>query len=309
MITKPIPAATNPSQTARAEIVLPSAIAKKLQSNLSELNVLPAIAMQAVKMSKDPECSMGEFSSLIERDVKLATDILRMANSVVFSGGSPVHSLHQAVVRLGFRHCKNLILSSSVSGLMKKLSLEEAWIRELLWRHSFLTGMLAVHLNRVLNTGFFGEEFTAGLIHDFGRTLFAFSLPGEFAAIDPLHFDEGDSILDYEKSKVEIDHCELGAWFARQNQLPETLYDVILYHHQPQLAGETRRLVALIAVADQIANALQRSETPDSFVPDSIPFLDVLESSGVTQARLKFDKKYKEIINNALQDASEMTRG
>ncbi|MEZ6096435.1 MAG: HDOD domain-containing protein [Pirellulaceae bacterium] len=290
------------------EIVLPPTLAKSVEKNLAQLNVLPAIAMEALKMSKDPECSMGEFSRLVERDVKLATDILRMANSVVFSGGTSVQSLHQAVVRLGFRHCKNLILSSSVSGLMKKLSLEESWVRELLWRHSFLTGMLSVHLNRVFNAGFFGEEFTAGLVHDFGRTLFAFCLPKDFAKIDPLEFNESIETLAYEQEVAGIDHAQLGAWFAKNNQLPESIYEVIRYHHQPELATQSRRLVAIVAIGDQIANSLQRSDDASSFDPETIPFFDVLESTGISQPQKKFIENYESIINHAVQDASEMTR-
>ncbi len=287
-------------------IVLPPSLAPVFEKNIGKLNVLPAIAMDALKMSKDPNCSMSEFSKLIERDIKLATDILRMANCVVYSNGSPIQSLHQAVVRLGFRQCKNLILSSSVSGLMKKISLQESWVRELLWRHSFLTGMLSLHLNRIFNAGFFGEEFTAGLVHDFGRTIFAFCLPNEFGRIDPLQFNESEQTLEHEQNEIGIDHCQVGTWFAMNNQLPEPIADVIRYHHTPNHATNSSRLVALVAIADQIANALQRSDNLAQFDPDSIPYLDTLEATGVSRVKQHFVENYTSVINYALQDAAAM---
>ncbi len=57
----------------------------------------------------------------------LASDILSIANSVLYSGGRPIANLLQAAQRLGFRKCKNLILTSSMNSLMKKLSFDEAW--------------------------------------------------------------------------------------------------------------------------------------------------------------------------------------
>ncbi len=270
--------------------------------------MMPAVAMQAMQLAKDPDCEIKQFASIIERDVKLTTDILRMANSILFSGGTPVHSLHQAVIRLGFRQCKNLILSSSVSSLMSRMKTGEAWVRELLWRHSFLTGLLGVHLNRVFRSGFGGEEFTAGLIHDFGRTLLAFCLPAEFAAADSLDFVEDETILAHESEVLGINHAELGAWFAQQNQLPMALQEVMMFHHQPHLANENRLLVTVISLADQIANQLQRQSAGQELAIDELRGFDLLEDMGIRLSQRRLEEHLPEIIKQTLEDATHLTK-
>lgn len=302
-------ASTGPASPPRRDddaIVLPEDIVNRLTNNMDQLNVLPALAARALEMSRDPECSMSEFSALVERDVKMATDILRMANSVVFSGGQVVASLHNAVVRLGFRHCRNLILSSSVSSLMKRMAVEEGWVRDILWRHSFLTGLIAVNINRQLNLEFFGEEFTAGLVHDFGRTLLVFCRPRDFAAFDPLDFDESATTPEQEQEKAGVSHTEVGAWFARSAQLPPQLFEAIRYHHTPEKAPNHQRLVALITLSDEIANFLQRSESDQPVELDSLRGLPVLEASGVGRARLTLERTLPLIVQQSLADASTM---
>ena len=159
-----------------------------------KIQMLPAVALQALDIAKDPDCSISDFVAVIERDSKLATDILGMSNSPLFAtGSSAILSLQKSVVRLGFRQCRNLILSASLTSMMRNLSLEEEWISDVLARHAFLTGITAMHVNRIIGTGFQGEEFAAGLIHDFGRILLAVCMPNQFSKADPLDFDESSA--------------------------------------------------------------------------------------------------------------------
>ncbi len=281
-------------------------IETRIRKSVGELKMLPATAMQALDIAKNPDCSIGEFSAVIERDVKLAADILSMANSVMYSSGTPIVSLHQSVSRLGFRQCKNLILTSSMTALMKKMSFDEESIRENLWKHGFVAAMLGLHLNRILGAGFQGEEFTAGLIHDFGRTLLAVSLPEKFAEIDPMSFDESGATLQHERSVVGTDHCEVGGWFAAENKLPEPLVEVVMYHHEPTKAQQHGRLVALAAAADHMANYLQRHEGVVGYDPNSNEAIGILEKIGVRDASAKFAKSYSAVMESGARDAAEL---
>src|SRR5579871_1883711 len=94
---------------------LPEAVMERLRLRSNNLRMLPAIATQALEVAKDPNCSITEFAAVVERDATLAADILRLSNSILFAASKNVLNLHQAVVRIGFRQCKNLILASSFS--------------------------------------------------------------------------------------------------------------------------------------------------------------------------------------------------
>ena len=76
--------------------------------------MLPDIAVKALAMARDPNCSIKEFASVVERDPKLATEILRITNSAFYGARNPIMNLKQAVTRLGFAHCRNVILAASL---------------------------------------------------------------------------------------------------------------------------------------------------------------------------------------------------
>lgn len=268
--------------------------------------MMPAIATQAMEISNDPECSISEFSTVVERDSVLATDILALANSAMYSPKVPVVSLTQAVFSIGFQQCRNMIMASSMSALMNDMDLEAEWARESLCRHGYTTGILAVKINRALNLGMLGEEFTAGLIHDFGRMLFVLCFPEDFQKVDSLAFEEEmPSLIHTEEAVLEVNHCELGAWLLQSNGLPELLVDVVRFHHQPECAN-AKRVTYLTAVCDHMANHLQRHRCAQPYDISSNPFIQGLEETGVRNAASKIDNISQAIMEQALVEVDQL---
>lgn len=290
--------------------VSPPAISAKLESEarnrLKHLSVLPAVALQALEVAQDPSCTLHDFTAMVERDVRLAADLLSTANSVMFSNGKPVSTLQQAVVRLGVRRCRNLLLTASMSALSQKLPLQQEWVRECLTRHGFLTAILALHINRISELGFQGEEFAAGLVHDLGRSLLSVVFPSDFDAIDSLHFDESTGVLMSEQQACGTDHCEFGSWFAMQHRFPEDLVHVIRYHHEPMRSDRHRKLVALIAVCDHMANYLQRFEYAEGYVVAGNSAVPVLDACLTQKTLHRVTDSAMDLMKMSMKDAMEM---
>jgi HD-like signal output (HDOD) protein len=297
-----------PTAVASDVIQVPAELRLHLQRKSGGVNMLPAVAMQALELAKDPECSITEFARVVERDVKLATDILSLANSSLYAGSAPLSSLHQSIVRLGLRQCKNLIYCSSVTALMNKMTAEDAAARERMWKHSFHTALLALHFNHSLNLGYQGEEFTAGLMHDFGRTLLAVCLPDRSAELDRLDFDSSPMLLERELMLTGTTHCELGAWFAAENRLPEPLIDAVRYHHQPAWSRKHLKLVALTAVCDHMANHIFTQGKADGYDPAENEALGQLELGGVRDAVQRFTAVHAVLMRAAHYDAEQMMK-
>jgi HD-like signal output (HDOD) protein len=285
---------------------IPKDLIQRLERKVHNLQMLPAVAAEALKMAQDPDCPIGKFASLIERDLKLATFILKVANGTLFSTGGTVASLHQAVARVGLRNCRGLILSSSFDSLATKLTNELRFIRELLARHGFLSAIFAMRLNHRLNLGFRGEEFTSALLHDLGRTLFAVAVPEQFRMIDPLSFDEPEDIESRETAAIGCPHTEFGAWFAATNDLPEPLISAIRYHHAPQEAGENRKLAALTAAADHLANHVQAHDQPTPYDPRTNLGVALLESTDAPGSVKRFSACYVGLLDEGPQLADSL---
>src|SRR5262249_16004239 len=108
--------------------------------------------------------------------------------------------------------------------------------------------------------GFTGQEFACGLCHDIGRLLVAVGAPAYFDLADPMDFIENDGLLVHEQEILGTDHSRLGAWFSRINELPEALNQAIRFPHSLGEAAEGGQLAGLVAVADHMANHIQRHE-------------------------------------------------
>ena len=289
-----------------ANLKPPAELVHALKKRVGQLQMLPAVAQEALKLVKDPDCSISQFTAVIKRDVKLTADILKIANSALYCPVTPIVDLNRCVLRVGFRECQYLILAGSIASLMNRVTMSQEWVREALWRHSFTTGLLATRINRMFHLGFQGEEFTAGLLHDFGRILFAMIVPDSFSKFDPLDFDESPELLEREFEATGTDHCRLGAWFTHGNQMPLSISAVILNHHQPELAEEYQRLTALISVADQLANDWQRlgDRMMEDFTPPSA--LSLLVTNESDEFAAAFAEAAPQLLADAQRDAEAM---
>jgi HD-like signal output (HDOD) protein len=280
--------------------------ASALKTSINRLGTLPTLpeaATKAMAVANDRNSRLADFSAIVERDPTLATGILKLANSALFRIGGELANLHQAVIRLGLRQCKNLIVSVGVRSLFNKVpaAMQQC---NILWEHSLTVACLSRSLNKTLETGYQGEEFSCGLAHDIGRILFAIAAPDFFGNATILDFDEDRDILLREQSVLGVDHCSLGAWYAQRNQLPSALVSVIQHHHLPAKATAHQNLVGLVAMAEHMANYYQRTETTIDY--------PLWENPGWAFLSLNYDDGTKEKIMRLaailIEDAVRETR-
>lgn len=287
---------------------IPEDLIQRLTKKVGNLQMLPAVAAQALEIANDPDCDFMKLANVIQKDLKLTTFILRMANSTLFAPPAPVASLHHAVSSMGLKRCREFIITTGLDSVSRKVSPELQTRRETLWRHGFLTAIFAVKINHVLALRFMGEEYTAGLMHDFGRTLLAVATPEQFLMIDPLDFNEPADIEEQERSRIGTAHTEFGAWYAQLNELPAALVAAIRYHHAPSQAGPHLKLAALIAAADHVANYVQRPGETEPYNPMTNGALVVLQQNGVPNATGKFSDAVDTFVKEAPALADELMR-
>ena len=226
-----------------------------------EFTMILATAMEAMQVGRNPTCSLKEYARTIARDQRLTTEILCMANSWLYSTGAPVMHLVDAINRLGLAKCQQLILATCATGLMKKLPFQHAQIRQQLRQHGYLTAAVCMHLNQELRLRFNGEEFTAGLLHDLGRSLIAATVPELYLQVNSEIGTDTGRTLEVERAMLGTDHCEVGRAFAIRNTLPPQLVAAIQYHHTPQAAGEHSTIATVVAEASKHATRLDREHS------------------------------------------------
>lgn len=90
--------------------------------------------------------------------------------------------------------------------------------------------------------------------------------------------------------------------------MPPVLIEVIRHHHNPDHAAGDRRLVALVAAADDIANHLQRFETPENYDASTSKGLILPERLGVTNAATLISADAMGILKDADTVAGNMAK-
>ena len=280
-----------------------------LLGDLCKLPLLPATAQQAMALANDDGSNVLEFSRLIERDVTLASTLLKLANSPMFSWGRSIESLGQAVVRLGLRECQNLMVAVSMGNLFQKSDPMTKGYCAVLWKHCFLTGCLCRRLNQGLHFDYQGEEFAAGLLHDLGRILIAVTMREQFPHVDPMDFVEDGQILQREHDQIDTDHCQLGRRYAEQNRLPASAIAAIRFHHQPTESKDHRGILGLVTLADHMANHLQRGENAEAYDVTTSPGYPLVANAWPAEKAAEFKRIVPGLLKEIAQTAAEQASG
>jgi HD-like signal output (HDOD) protein len=167
---------------------------------------------------------------------------------------------------------------------------------------------LAAAMTRTIRRDYGGAEFTAGLLHDIGRVIACVKAPGDFAHADPMDYKEDDQILQRERQYLGIDHCAIGYHFATKNNLPEGIVRVILNHHRPHDEQFQQELVALIGVADRLANFAQRSHKIKGYNLSACPFFPFLVQYWPKEQQLALRRAIPVIVVQAIRETRQMLK-
>lgn len=232
-----------------------SPIWKGYLCRLEDLPMFPSWAAEALEVANRPDCSLRDLARVIQRDLLLSAGILKLANSSLYCVGREVTSIEQAVIRLGLVRCRHAIVAVGMRSLWRETArqLSPRWA-QFLWHHALFVAAIASRLARCLHLPFQGEELVAGLAHDLGRLVLALQNCPAPLAQQSHAFLESPDVLAQEREHLGADHTQIGTWFLQINRLPAFLADVAEFHHHPERAGQRRDLVALIAVAEDLAN-------------------------------------------------------
>ncbi|OPZ59931.1 MAG: hypothetical protein BWY87_00749 [Deltaproteobacteria bacterium ADurb.Bin510] len=232
------------------------AITKRMQS----LPTLPQVVKQFTAMVENPDVTAHEVGRLISSDQVLAGKVLRLANSPFYGFPWRISSVSHAIILLGFDVIKGVVLSASVFDIMEQAMLG-------LWEHSLASAVVAGTLCRELGLPDAEEVSTAALLHDIGKVLVKVSLPDDYEQVAALVSERQCSFREAELEVLGVDHGDIGAWLAKEWNLPEKLAIPINYHHNIEAAHTLRERIAVVQVADAIARAFGEGYAGDPHVP------------------------------------------
>ncbi|MBP7619061.1 MAG: HDOD domain-containing protein [Geothrix sp.] len=260
--------------------------------NLGELPPLPQVATRVIRITADSDTSTDQLQNLIRTDQALASQILKVANSAMFGRMREVTTLTQAILTLGFSTTRSVVLASSVKNLFTRgpVGLQE----RILWEHALVAALTGSAFSKAMRFPIAEEVFLAGLMHDIGKSVMVLKFPESYSALLRRLQEEGGDGLGMELDTFGFDHAMVGEALLASWNLAEGLEAVARWHHDPlQAAMEHQRLVALVALGNQMASDLQVGiGMPDALAGATWEAMDILHLN---------DASYQEHRTSALE--------
>lgn len=191
---------------------------------------LPASAVRTLRLLDDPNADMRAFTEVISTDPSFTWEVLRAANSPLFSLPYEIDDLFQATSLIGVERVRGMVfvalLSSGFQHALREKTLLDCW------KHSLATAFLASEMSSGFQVDA-GKAYTAGLLHDLGRLALMTAYPKKYTELIERSFQDQVEMCSLENQFFEINHCVAGASIASSWSLPLSLAEVCLKHHDP----------------------------------------------------------------------------
>jgi len=239
----------------------------------------PQVAVRVLQLASDENVQLHQLCDLISSDPAFASEVLTVANSLLYAPRYPSTSILQAVAVLGANTLRGMCVTVGVRAYLGKTMSHPAM--RALWRHNLGCAIIA---QRLAQTGFIDKDtaYTAGILHDVGRMGLAVIQPAPYAALLDKHQGAAETLLDAERMLFGWNHCETGRQLVGDWKLPEELESVVAQHHEPRRTDGAWDVTELVKVSCAMASSVGFTAFPGSATK---PFIDLLEALPARERR------------------------
>ncbi|MDP2822600.1 MAG: HDOD domain-containing protein [Sulfuritalea sp.] len=224
---------------------------RKLGTAVERMPAFPRSVQKILELTRNINCLPKELVGVVEMDPVMTMKILKVINSAYYGLPSKITSVSQSVVYLGINTIKNLALGFAAVGILPRMNAAGFDIQRYLL-HSLVVAGAARQLATQFAKGEVdpGDCYIAGLLHDFGKVVFAQFLAAEFRDALMHSFEHSLPLHEAEKAVIGVDHGLVGALLAKRWAFPKHLIDCIRDHHNPM--AEPSAMMDCLRVADQL---------------------------------------------------------
>lgn len=238
---------------------MPMSIVEKVKS-ADNLPSLPTVAVQVIQMTQRDDVAVADIARVIEQDPALTVKLLKLVNSPLFGMTRKVSSIQQAMVVLGLRTVKVMVLSFSLVETIQapaKCDFDYGGY----WRRSLTTAVAGRLLAEQVRRPLAEEAFVGGLLCDIGMLAAQVCAPGEYEPVLTAYAEKKGTLQELERAMLGVTHEALTAALLDHWGLPQSLCEAICSHHSaiadpsPSPAGGApSELVRVLRSASMIAD-------------------------------------------------------
>ena len=217
---------------------------------LAHIPAFPPVVLRVLDLLANDDTDTAPLVRELSADATLSAQLLRLANSPLFGLTAQVDTVHHAVVTLGFARVQSLVMAVATTNFMKGAMRTQALQK--CWRHTVASAVLCRELARAAGMPE-DRAYSFGLLHDIGRLGLLVAYPEEYESLLQTADRDAVSLLDLEKKRFGLDHCEAGRQLVEQWKLPQD-FCVIAGRHHDRPSGAPLDFLTLVHAACQLAD-------------------------------------------------------
>jgi HD-like signal output (HDOD) protein len=222
---------------------------------VGDLPPMPHVASKAIQLVEDPNVTAPDLTELLSSDTALAARVLKIANSAMFSRQREITTLNQAIMIIGFKALKGIIVAAT----LRQANKNSGVIEQLVWENSMCSAMLATNLSKKLKKRFVDEIFLLGLLHSLGQIVLMFNkeTAADYKRVIELIERTSKEYVVAEDEVLGFAHPLIGALVAKKWNFSTETCQVILHYRdaidrKPETDQEQK--VAIVQLADLMAH-------------------------------------------------------
>ncbi len=254
---------------------------------LNKLPPLSPLVPKVLALKRDSDAGIPELANVISSDPMLCARLIGMANSVHFSAGRPLMSIHEALLRLGFVASCDLAVSVAVSRSLPA-GLEFRPARRDLWLHSLGVALCARELARRADADCDADAaYLAGFLHDIGYLAIIALWPDTARKLlTHLTNPELGSEPHYERLYDAPTHGAIGGELCKLWRLPDEIWVTVWDHDGLAEDGKSVQMLdAVIALAHRAVDGVLPLKHEIVWRP-TVPLSVLLERTGLAPKTL-----------------------
>jgi len=224
--------------------------AASVLEKIKDFPPMPQTAIQVIKILKNPDYHITDLTLCISKDISLTAEVLKMANSGLYSPPNPITTLKQAITYLGMSQVKNLVISLSSKTLYGAGQVR--LLDQKLWEHSLMTAICSRLCSIRFMKKYAEESFILGLMHDIGQLIMSKNVD-EFEDIVRNAYNKNLNVYQLEQETLGFNHTEVGSLAMKKWEMPEIFYNVVKFHHNPD-ESPAKDLTHLISFSNNLCN-------------------------------------------------------
>lgn len=262
---------------------------KDILENVVNLPPTPQVLPKLQRLLRDENAGIHEIVSLLKVDAPMTAQIVRLSNSAFYGNVEAVHSLEDAVNRLGFREVYRVTsVAAACQVLGAAMPLYRYQKGELL-ENSVACAIIMVEIAARTRRRDLDAAYTTGLLGSIGKVVINqyFVKHGieVYAADDPEDF-----YPTHERKLFGFDHADAGAAILKRWTFPPEITLPVEYQLRPTQAPAHVSWTCQLAIARAAAIGIRGQAAPSA-----VNALDsaIFEWAGIT----------REDLEDALEDA------